>query len=242
MSTEYAGELKAGCDLLSANNAQRRYGNEGNRAILEMLSSEPREVLDVGCGSGDNARLAAQLGFNQEYYGITLSQDEQEIALSRMKECWVADIETSDLYFLGQRQFDAILFSHVLEHLKDPASTVSRFISFLRPGGTIVIGVPNVLVFRQRLKFLIGRFDYEDDGVMDATHLRFYTYDSADRYLLASPQLKLLRKEVEGSVPLWFLRHHLLPGRAKDWLDHKGCTLFPNLFGGQILLKARKVT
>ena len=241
MTTACATELRAGCDLLSANNAERQYGNEGNRAILELLGSEPKQILDVGCGSGDNARLAGELGFNQEYYGITLSQSEKEIALKGMKECWVADVETSDLDFLKQRQFDAILFSHVLEHLRDPASIVSRFVSFLRPGGTIVIAVPNVLVFRQRIKFLIGRFNYEDDGVMDSTHLRFYTYDSADRYLLASSKLKIVRKEVEGSVPLWFLRHYFLPGRAKNWLDNKGCDLFPNLFGGQVLLKAQKL-
>ncbi|HKO60325.1 MAG TPA: hypothetical protein VJV03_04120, partial [Pyrinomonadaceae bacterium] len=129
-----------------------------------------------------------------------------------------------------------------LEHLINPGAAVGRFLPFLRSGGRVIIAVPNVLVLKQRIKFLMGHFDYEEDGIMDSTHLRFYTYDSAARSLIASPELRLIRKEVEGSVPLWFLRHHFLPARAKAWLDKQGCSLFPNLFGDQILLEARKIS
>ena len=226
----------------TANVSERCYANEGNRAVLDLLGSEPMLVLDVGCGSGDNAKLARQLGLEHEFYGITLSAGERDVAMHVMKECWVEDLESSKLQCLEGRKFNAILFSHVLEHLKNPASVIAKSLNVLQPDGVVVIAVPNVLVWRQRLKFLLGRFDYTQDGTMDETHLRFYTYDSADRYLIDSnPELKLEVKEVEGSVPLWFLRHHLLSNKMTARLDRLGCKVFPNLFGHQILIRARKV-
>jgi hypothetical protein len=77
--------------------------------------------------------------------------------------------------------------------------------------------------------------------VLDATHLRFFTYLTADRYLLADvPELKLDSKTVSGSVPLWWLRRHVLPERACSAIDSLGCRWRPNLFGSQILLKATR--
>jgi len=218
----------------------RHYANQGNKALLDLLSPSTREVLDVGCGAGDNARLSAALGRDRKFYGITMSLSERTEAMKYMEACWVEDIENGNLNCLAGRKFDAIFCSHVLEHLRDPASAVAKLLAHLRVPGELLIAVPNVLALRQRLSFLRGRFEYEDDGVMDSSHLRFFTYHTADKFLLSgSPMLTLEKKVADGSVPLWFLRHRLLPSRTRDWLDKTGCSLWPNLFGVQILMKAR---
>jgi hypothetical protein len=117
---------------------------------------------------------------------------------------------------------------------------VAKFVRHLRPGGVVLIAVPNVLTWRQRIEFLRGRFNYAEAGLMDVTHVRFFTYDSADAYLLKdTPALKLEKKVADGSVPLWFLRHKLLSEEARRRVDALGCSLLPNLFAGQILIKAR---
>src|ERR1700682_4681978 len=136
-------------------------------------------------------------------------------------------------------RFDAIVFSHVLEHVRDPALVLQKFSNLLRRGATVIIAVPNVLSFAMRLQFLEGDFEYQSDGVLDDTHLRFFTYLTADRYLLGkSPELKLVSKSVTGSVPQWWLRRYFLPKSWSMRIDSLGCRIWPNLFGEQVLLKA----
>jgi SAM-dependent methyltransferase len=220
----------------------RTYFNGGNSPLVDLLDPDCTTILDVGCGAGDNARLIKQRKQERRVFGVTLSVSEMELASREMERCWVADIEKQDLHFLGELRFDAIMFSHVLEHLREPLQVIDPFLRFLKPGGLLLIAVPNVLVWSQRFKFMKGSFDYQQDGVLDSTHLRFFTYLTADRYLVGGvPGLELSSKQVTGSVPLWFMRRHLLPAKASAWLDNLGCKLWPNLFGDQVLIKARKV-
>ena len=225
---------------LSTTRSTKIYSNDGNALLMEMLDSSCLIVLDVGCGAGDNARLSRELGFNRKFYGITISPSEREIASGLMEDCWVDDVETSSLDCIKGQMFDAIVFSHILEHLREPASVVSKFLPFLKSNGKVLVAVPNVALWRQRLQFLAGRFDYEEEGVLDNTHLRFFTYYSADKYLLNDHELRLVEKKVEGSVPLWLLRRRILPRNICAFLDARGGAIFPNLFGGQVLLKAEK--
>ncbi len=217
----------------------RVYSNSGNAPLLALLPRSCRRLLDVGCGAGDNAALLGARAPGCRVDGITQSLAEAELAGPRLARCWVFDIERPWPAELDGERYDALLFSHVLEHLREPSAVLARFCRLLRPGGSVLIAVPNVLSWRQRLRFLRGRFEYEDAGVLDATHLRFFTYFTADAYLLAdAPGLALDTKTVSGSVPLGWLRRHVLPGRARAAIDELGCRWRPNLFGAQILLKA----
>ncbi len=221
------------------NNPERVYRNNGNAPLLALLDSRTHRVLDVGCGAGDNARLLRSRHPGCEVFGITYSAAEAAVAKENLTACWVADIEADFPADLDAMRFDAVIFSHVLEHLRDPGMVVSRFCHLLQHGGAVIIAVPNALSWAMRLQFLRGDFEYQSDGVLDDTHLRFFTYRTADRYLLGkSPELKLLSKSATGSVPLWLLRRYVLPGKWSARLDVLGCRFWPNLFGNQILLKA----
>jgi 2-polyprenyl-3-methyl-5-hydroxy-6-metoxy-1,4-benzoquinol methylase len=156
-----------------------------------------------------------------------------------MNSCRVFDIESEIPEDLSAMRFDAIVLSHVLEHLREPATILMKFAKLLVPGGCAIIAVPNALSWGTRWRFLRGDFEYTADGVLDDTHLRFFTYWTADRYLLAkSPELKLVSKSVTGTVPQWWLRRRVLPKRWSERIDALGCRLWPNLFGDQVLLKA----
>jgi SAM-dependent methyltransferase len=219
----------------------RVYANAGNPALLDLLPAGCRRVLDVGCGAGDNAALLAIREPGCSVHGITQSRAEAELARARLERCWVFDIERPWPAELDGERYDALIFSHVLEHLREPSAVLARFCRLLGPGGSVLIAVPNVLSWRQRLRFSLGRFEYEDSGVLDATHLRFFTYRTADALLLAdAPGLALVTKTVSGSVPLGWLRRSVLPARASSAIDALGCRWRPNLFGAQILLKATR--
>jgi 2-polyprenyl-3-methyl-5-hydroxy-6-metoxy-1,4-benzoquinol methylase len=226
---------------LSPDTYSRIYANAGNPPLIDLLDEDCLTVLDVGCGAGDNAALMKAKSPARKVYGVTWSQAEVGLAMRSLEQCWVADIEQELLEEMAQCSFDAIIFSHVLEHLRDPASVLARFTALLRQGGVVLIAVPNVLVWRQRLQFLLGRFEYEKAGIMDDTHLRFFTFFTADQYLLAaSSTLSVVYKGATGSVPLWVLRRNLLPKKWCERIDDWGCRNWPNLFGGQVLIKAVK--
>jgi 2-polyprenyl-3-methyl-5-hydroxy-6-metoxy-1,4-benzoquinol methylase len=206
------------------------YQNDGNRLVLKMLSPEARRILDIGCGAGDNARILLTTRPGTKIVGITLSPEEAAIARTYLEEVHIADVEASDLSFITG-YFDAIICSHVLEHLKDPAAVLGRIIPFLNDGGQVVVAVPNVLELRNRVQLLMGKFEYEDAGIMDRTHLRFFTWYAADKNLIDPiPELRLERKTAEGSFPLWWLRRFVFPRRASQWLDDLATQACPNLF------------
>jgi 2-polyprenyl-3-methyl-5-hydroxy-6-metoxy-1,4-benzoquinol methylase len=219
----------------------RIYSNNGNRPLIELLSPGRRRVLDVGCGAGDNAFLIKTTHPDCEVFGITHSTAEADLAKKVMTECWILDIEQPLPAHIRLQKFDVLIFSHVLEHLRDPACVLKRFVTLLDHQGEVLIAVPNILSWRMRAKFLRGDFEYSRHGVLDDTHLRFFTYFTTDRYLLAhSKNLYLVCKRATGSAPLWFLRRQILPSRMCTWIDQWVSRTWPNLFGDQVLLRALK--
>lgn len=220
---------------------QRIYANEGNRDVIELLPNRCMDVLDVGCGAGDNARLLKTLRPGCRVAGVTHSRAEADLARPYLDGCWILDIEQELSNHFSECTFDALLFSHVLEHMRHPKDVLARFAELLRPDGIIVIAVPNILGWRQRIKFLRGDFRYQSHGPMDDTHLRFMTFETVEDVLLRGQnELKVEMKTVTGGFPLWFLRRHWLPSEWRKAIDAWGCRCWPNLFGSQILLRLRK--
>lgn len=222
--------------------ADRIYSNKGNPPLVDLLDDGCTRILDIGCGAGDNASLIRLRHPRCEVSGITHSQAEATIAGEHLERCWVFDIEGDLPPDLCAKTFDVLIFSHVLEHVRDPDEILARFVMLLQRGGQVLIAVPNVLSWKMRMQFLRGRFEYESAGVLDDTHLRFFTFFTAAPYLLAKTRnLEIRTVSATGSVPLWLLRRHLFPRSWCDRIDRWGCRYWPNLFGGQVLIAARKV-
>jgi len=105
----------------------------------------------------------------------------------------------------------------------------------------VLIAVPNTLEWRTRLRFLRGQFDYADSGILDRTHLRFFTWQTAARELVEPlPELRLLKRKGRGVLPLGRLRRRLLPGRLLRALDEAAVRRFPNILAGEVALLAKR--
>lgn len=142
-------------------------------------------ILDVGAGSGNNIRALRKLHPPAHISALTCSPLEAEY-LKRVADMTVlADLNqlTTDASWealgLEAGSFDLILLSHVLEHLAEPHQLLSRVSSLLSPGGLILIALPNICHWRTRLQISRGSFQYQDSGILDRSHLRFFTYWSA---------------------------------------------------------------
>jgi SAM-dependent methyltransferase len=141
--------------------------------VLKILSREkrPLRILEVGTAAGYLGRILRERGHSL----IGVERDAEAAALARpyYDHICVTDIEQFE--FPERGEFDWVLFADVLEHLRDPAQVLARSASSLNPTGKILISVPNIANFLMRLNLLAGRFDYAERGILDRTHLRFFT-------------------------------------------------------------------
>ncbi len=208
----------------------RVYENEGVPALVELVDPSLRRVVDLGCGAGANLRLLRERG--HEVTGITLSEKEAAIVRNRGMACLVCDIVREGIPLLDASA-DALVFSHVLEHLEQPAEVLRRSLRLLRPGGGVYAAFPNALQFRQRWEFLRGRFRYTETGIMDRTHLRFFDFQSA-RELLEGCGVRVTVHEAVGHFPLGPLRP--IAGRFAGRLDSFAPRRWPGLFGFHVLV------
>lgn len=162
----------------------RPYFEIANPEIPNILAALPRElnVLDVGCGSGVHGAELARI-HGHRVVGVDLSAPSIQKAKVRLAEAYVADVTHPELYpFSGKRQFDVILFSDILEHLYDPTDVLTQHFRLLAPGGHILISIPNVAIWNVRLELMTGRFEYQDTGTLDRTHIRFFTRRTFRRF------------------------------------------------------------
>jgi methionine biosynthesis protein MetW len=166
------------------------YLEEVNDGILKQFpygADGSAKVLDVGCGSGALAEAIGHRGYT--VWGI--EQNEGAVAAARSRG--VARVIQADLtdlpavrQALGQSQFDYLVFSDVLEHIYDPLAVLNAYSAWLKPGGRLLVSVPNIAAWTRRLALLMGRFEYADTGVMDRTHIRFFTFATAKRLVRAA--------------------------------------------------------
>lgn len=140
--------------------------------ILSRLGEgRGRRALDVAAADGFLSELLTRQGWTVT--ALERDPDQAARARGRCKEVIVADLE-DPLGDMGG-PFDAIVCGDVLEHLRDPLAALLALKAKLTPDGVIVISVPNVAHLWMRLSLLAGRFNYTDRGLLDRTHLRFFT-------------------------------------------------------------------
>jgi 2-polyprenyl-3-methyl-5-hydroxy-6-metoxy-1,4-benzoquinol methylase len=140
--------------------------------ILSLLGAgEGRRLLDAGAADGFLAELLTARG----WVVTALERDpvQADRARGRCHEVIVADLAEATSKLPGP--FDAIVYGDVLEHLSDPLAVLTSVNQHLAPGGLVIVSVPNVAHLWVRLSLLVGRFDYADRGILDRTHLRFFT-------------------------------------------------------------------
>lgn len=150
--------------------------NTSHHLVVEFVGSGKR-VLDVGCSSG---YLAAALTVNgNTVSGVEIDPEAAEKARAHVDRLVVGDVEQRDLVDdFGENSFDVVVFADVLEHLKDPVAALRRARPLIAKGGFLVASIPNVAHGAVRLALMQGRFEYQELGLLDDTHLRFFTRTS----------------------------------------------------------------
>jgi 2-polyprenyl-3-methyl-5-hydroxy-6-metoxy-1,4-benzoquinol methylase len=205
----------------------RRYAGSGH------------EILDVGCGEGHFASLVAQSG--NKVVGIDLLETAAQA--DAMEQYISADLDgglVGAKRALGEKKFDLILLQDVLEHLRSPDQMLQDCKRYCKPSGRVIVSVPNVANVTVRLGLLFGSFDYRPRGILDRTHLRFFTRKTA-RQLLESAGYEVIEQRstvmplelafgLDAKSPLMIVLNRVLA--LFTWIN-------PGLLGYQTILVAR---
>ena len=194
--------------------------------LLPFVEEGPNVVMDLGCGSGRVGRRLLAEKRAVEMHGAEIFPGAAEEAAKIYKKVHVGDVE--QIAWEYKTCFDYVICGDLLEHLKDPYEMVRRIFSWLKPGGRILVCVPNIRNFRV-LKSLVfrGEWKYVDSGILDQTHLRFFTRRSCARML------------TEAGFQVYHY-HMVVYGPKKTFADRVSFGLFREFLATQVFCCGRK--
>ncbi len=206
-----------------------QYFANARTEIAPLLPPCSDTVLELGCGSGATLKWLKANGHCKRTYGVELFKEAAALAADGVDVVINGNIETMELG-VAPDFFDLILCLDVLEHLVDPWRVMQTMVHHLKPGGRIIVSIPNIRNWRALFPLLFaGRWDYAESGILDRTHLRFFTCHSA-------------RALVEGSgVRIADMQRLPLASSAKSRIANRATLgLFKEFLTLQYLISANK--
>lgn len=184
--------------------------------LSTALVPEKSHVLELGCATG----------FMSQYFKDKLHCQVVGVDINpAVKPTIIGDLEDkqTQTQIKHSGPYDVVFASAIIEHLKEPEALLQLIKSVLKVNGILIITTPNVAHWRQRLNLLLGRFDYQDYGLLDRTHLRFFTYFTFQK-LIQSAGFKIIAVKIDPAGGFKYF----------NWLFK----FFPNFYAHQICLKA----
>ncbi len=216
-----------------------KHSKYSSHYYAQQMAGRDHSVLDIGCGEGF---LAAELAKNgNRVTGVDALPQASETAV--LDGYFSADLDNGladVIRDLQGKRFDRVLLLDILEHLHRPEEILADCHHLVASDGQVIVSVPNIANISVRLMLLLGRFDYTERGILDKTHVRFFTRKTARR-MLETAGYRILDEKMT-----------VIPVELALGLDPKGflfklvnfpirmlTRLFPNLFGYQVMLVAR---
>jgi 2-polyprenyl-3-methyl-5-hydroxy-6-metoxy-1,4-benzoquinol methylase len=207
--------------MLKASRYENPLGGEGRNRLFVELAAQGRRILEFGCSTGFLSRHLVERGCLVT--GIEIDAEAADKARKWCERVLVADLNKQDWNHGLSTDYDTILFGDVLEHLVEPENVLRKASELLAPGGRVIICLPNIAHWSIRASLLRGKFEYTSTGILDVTHLRFYTPKTA-------------RKLIENTGYKVISTHPILGGGR---IGGRIRRLFPGLFTKQIIFVAR---
>ena len=211
--------------------SEKNYSNKGNIEVIKLITKNNSMILDIGCGVGDNARILKTEGHIID--GITLSNEEAKLAESYLKNVYIHNLENG-LPTLNTK-YDYIICSHVLEHISYPEKLFLDLKKIMDQDTILIIAIPNLLHYKSRIELLKGNFNYQETGVWDYTHVRWYTYKSMQDTLIKNG-FTILSSSVSGEMPFSSYLNFLSP-KIRNYLYNFFTKISKGFFGGQLIYK-----
>ena len=189
---------------VTATHVYRREITASERTSLSILAGlipPGSRVLDLGCGTGALGQWMSQRG-GGHFDGVTLNPIEADTARTWYQQVVVSDLESLELgNSFPHGHYDFIVCADVLEHLKQPEKTLRACHELLSANGRLLVSVPNAAYAGLVAELMHGRFDYRDEGLLDRTHLRFFTRATLASFLVKEGWHPELTEHVQRALP-----------------------------------------
>lgn len=211
-----------------------------SHAILSgwVLAMPPgSHILDIGTASGTLARMCAQVPLH--WRGLEPVAAWAELARPNYDQFFTGRIEDAQDDFLSGA--DLVILGDILEHLPNPGIVLTRLVNLQKPGTSFAISVPNIANLYIRLNLLVGRFDYAERGILDRTHLRFFTLKSFKQMIIDCGLENLQIRSTP--LPLNLVNPFFARNKVGIFLHGvlaRITSAWPTLLGYQMLILARK--
>ncbi len=197
---------------------QSHYFECNRPELLPFVPKSTRKILDVGCGAAGFSAAVKKL-FEAEVWGVELNQAASEIARGRLDK--VIHAPFGPELDLPENYFDAIFFNDVLEHILDPIPVLQYASKLLSKNGVVIASIPNIGHFPIVWKLTrYGQWEYKDSGILDRTHLRFYTRNSI-KELFRESGFEI--QTIQGINPFY----NMDPGDGKFWRIYRLISWLP---------------
>lgn len=207
-------------------------------ASVSSLIEGTGRLLEVGCHTGRYASYLAGLGFDVE--GIELDAEAASVAKTSGLRVHNSDISDSNCWNNLGEPFDYVLFLDVLEHVANPLAVLQYAAKVIKPSGRLIVTAPNVAYWKMRIDLLRGKWDYADGGILDRTHLRFYTAKGWKQLFDESPFTITLFSTAESMIPVQQRIERIWPlKQAVQALSRGLGNQIPELFAVDFLIEAR---
>lgn len=166
---------------------------EGFNPIIYKLIPPNSHVLDVGCATGELGRLLKK-NKGCSVVGVEINEESGNTAKTKLLKVYIGSADNQRVLGLIKRGglFDVIVFADILEHMVFPERMLKIYKVFLKKKARLFVSLPNIAFIYYRIIHLLGKFDYKEYGVMDKTHLRFFTLKTA-KQLFHSANFKIER-------------------------------------------------
>jgi SAM-dependent methyltransferase len=214
------------------------------------MVGENKVVLEIGCGFGAVSMELMHRGC--KVYGVEINPQRALVAAQYCEKVVCGNIEEINTLAFDEQYFDSILLGDILEHLVHPELILNRLGKYLRPSGRIVVSVPNIAHWSVRLDLLGGKFDYQSEGLLDRTHLHFFTFRNINR-MIQECGYRVLSWNVsqgittidfgKGKLRPWFLRplsHRLQGKEGYEGVLHYLTQKVPSILAFQFIFDLEK--
>lgn len=199
------------------------YFSHSRPELRILIPGHVKRVLDIGCGKGELGRLLKKERPGMNVIGIEQDTAAAKAASAVLDRVILGDAENIEVTF-RPGYFDCIIFADVLEHMREPLETARKYVSLLNSEGSIVASIPNISHISIILNLMRHRWPYSDRGLLDRSHLRFFTRTSVIEFFKSL-----------GFRKLSLLREYRLTDRPKEYAHWKTAHLIGKVLLGDFL-------